>query len=159
MMSEVLILITQINTTDMDDNKKLKIKTFHALLARLGIMSYKADMLCGYGVESTSQLEAWELDELIQRLRDEEQARRHKHDAELRSLRSIALTVLQRMGIYKDTHSWRRVNEYLLNPRIAGKLLYDCNSDELRALIKKLRGIERKHQDKKSETDRLILNN
>lgn len=143
----------------MDDNKKLKIKTFHALLARLGIMSYKADMLSGYGVESTSYLEEWELDELIQRLRDEELARRHKHDAELRSLRSIALTVLQRMGIYKDSRSWRQVNEYLLNPRIAGKLLYELKPDELRALIKKLRGIERKYQDKHDETERLILNN
>ena len=143
----------------MHDNKKLKIKTFHALLARLGYMSYKADMLCGYGVESTSELEVWELDELIQRLRDEELARRHKHDAELRSLRSIVLTILQRMGIYKDSRSWRQVNEYLLNPRIAGKLLYELKPDELRALIKKLRGIERKYQDKHDETERLILNN
>lgn len=143
----------------MEDDKKRKIKTFHALLARLGLMSYKADMLAGYGVESTTELDVWELEELIKRLRDEEQARRHENDAELRSLRSIALSILQRMGIYKDNHTWHRVNEYLLNPRIAGKLLYELKPDELRQLIRKLRGIERKQAQEKKKIEHLVLNN
>jgi hypothetical protein len=140
-------------------DKKLKIKTFHALLARTGLISYKHDMLGSYGVESTSDLECWELDELIDKLRQQESEQRREHDAELRNLRSTVLTILQRMGIYQDNGSWDRVNKYLTNPRIAGKVLYRLTADEMRELIRKLRTIERKQKAQKANIDRMVINN
>ncbi len=141
------------------DSKKHKIKTFHALLACLHLMSYKEDMLAGYGVESTTELDEWELDELINRLRDQERQLHHKHDAEIRGLRSVALTILQRMGIYCNNGDWGVVNNFLLNPRVAGKMLYEMKADELRELNKKLRGIERKKAEQKEKAEYLALNN
>ena len=141
------------------DSKKRKIKTFHALLARLRLMSYKEDMLAGYGVESTTELDEWELDELINRLRHQEQQLHHKHDAEIRGLRSVALTIMQRMGIYRHNGDWGAVNSFLLNPRVAGKLLFELRADELRELNKKLRSIERKKALQKEKIDHYALNN
>jgi len=140
-------------------DKKLKIKTFHGLLARTGLMSYKEDMLASYGVESTLDLELWELDELINKLRQQESEQKREHDAELRNLRSTILTILQRMGIYQDNGSWERVNKYLMNPRISGKVLYRHTADEMRELIRKLRTIERKQKANKANIDRMVINN
>lgn len=143
----------------MNDTKKLKIKTFHGLLQRLCLMSYKEDMLSGYGVESTRDLEEFELDELIGRLREQERSRHQEHEAELRGLKSVSLTILQRMGIYQNNRDWNQVNQFLLNPRVAGKLLYELNADELRALNKKLRGIERKKALERERIQYQKLNN
>lgn len=142
-----------------DDLKKQKIRTFHTLLHRLGMMGYKHDIIAAYGVESTTELEIWELDELIDKLRSQEQYQRQELDAQLRHLRSTVLAILQRMGIYQDNGSWHRVNAYLKDPRICGKMLYQCSPDELRALVKKLRGVERKNNRKKADIDRMVLNN
>ncbi len=143
----------------MEDSKKRKIKTFHAMLARMGYMSYKLDMLSAYGVESTSELEEFELDQIITRLREQEQKQHHQNDAELRGLRSVALTILQRMGIYRNNGDWDAVNRFMLNPRVAGKMLYELKPDELRELNKKLRGIERKKAIEKEKVEHLMQNN
>lgn len=142
-------------------DKKQKIKVFHALLANLGMMGFKEDMLSGYGVESTLELEDFELDELIARLRKTQQERLQINESEesIRHLRSIVLTILQRMGVYKTNDDWSHVNRYLLEPRICGQLLFELREQELRALIKKLRGIERKESRKKNDIERLKLNN
>lgn len=131
----------------------------HALLAKLNMMAYKRDFLAGYGVESTRELDEYELQEIIDRLRKHDMANRRKNEDTVRSLRSVVLTILQRMGIYQDNGSWSRVNKYLSDSRIAGKLLYKMNEHELRALIKKLRSIERKHMDQKKIVDKMVKEN
>lgn len=63
----------------------------------------------------------------------------------LRSLkwqRSAVLKRLQQIGV--DTTDWSRVNGFLQQPRIAGKPLYQLDSDELAALIPKLEAIKKK---------------
>lgn len=63
----------------------------------------------------------------------------------LRSLkwqRSAVLKRLQQIGV--DTTDWNRVNGFLQQPRIAGKPLYQLDSDELAALIPKLEAIKKK---------------
>jgi hypothetical protein len=141
------------------DSKKQKIKTFHAILVRLGMLSHKESLLAGYGVESTLELEESEIDELIDYLKRHERSQKKEHDSQLRQLRSIVLTILQRMGIYSNNNDWHRVNKYLLQSRIAGKLLYQLNTDELRSLIKKLRGIERKESEKAAMEEYQAINN
>lgn len=56
--------------------------------------------------------------------------------------RSSVLKRLQQIGV--DTSSWDAVNAYLRSPRIAGKPLYELDSEELSALIPKLESIKRK---------------
>ncbi len=138
---------------------KHKIRIFHAILARTGLMDYKKDMLAPYGVESTKELTERELDELISNLQRHEDERKQETDAQLRKLRSQVLNILQRMGIYKTNEDWRHVNNYLKQPRIAGKLLYEMSIDELRSLIKKLRSIERKEAEKAEREKQLAQSN
>lgn len=63
----------------------------------------------------------------------------------LKRQRSAVLKRLQQIGV--DTTSWDNVNAYLRSPRIAGKPLYELDSDELAALIPKLESIKRKQNE------------
>lgn len=62
--------------------------------------------------------------------------------AEIRRQRSAVLKRISRLGI--DTGNWNAVDNFCLNPRIAGKLFRQLNIDELRGLIPKLEAIIRK---------------
>lgn len=56
--------------------------------------------------------------------------------------RSGILKRLQKLGI--DTTDWNNVNAYLCDKRIAGKPLYELDSEELQALIRRLEQILKK---------------
>jgi len=60
----------------------------------------------------------------------------------LRKARSIVLHQLQKMGV--DTTDWTRVNALCKDPRIAGKVFYELDQNDLEVLSVKLRAIERK---------------
>lgn len=59
---------------------------------------------------------------------------------ELRTWRSNVLTLLNNMGII----GWPRIDALCLSPRIAGKLFIELDTEELKALHKKLHSIEAK---------------
>lgn len=116
-------------------------------------------MLAGYGVESTKDLTNDQLDELIERLNDMQRKRKGEVPKAVRRQRSVILTILNKMGIYADNGDWSRVNAFLMQPRIAGKLLYEMNSDELLALARKLRVIQRKQDENRQQEDYQARNN
>lgn len=122
---------------------------FHALLSRVGIMDQKANILAGYDVESTSDLTIEQLQEVNDRLR---QMLDKKNEAprEVRKLRSKVLNLLTALNVFKD-NNWTRVNEYLMQPRICGKLLYELNEEELKKLIRKLTAIRIKMEERLEE--------
>ena len=68
--------------------------------------------------------------------------RRDAAREELRHQRSIALHLMQKMGV--DTSDWNRVDALCQDPRIAGKMFRFLSVDELAAMTTKLRAIERK---------------
>lgn len=144
-----------------------RIRKIHALLAATGLMHSKADIIYhAFGVESTTELTMSQMDQLILRLA-EIQRKRHNADASLKEARSRVLRILSRMGIMDTTdpavryipQDWRRVNAYLSDPRIFGKLLYEGTIDELKALAIKLHAIERKERAKKEHNEWLAANN
>jgi len=141
------------------DPKRSKIKRFHALLSKLGIMEQKENILAGYGVEHTTDLTVGQLDEVIARFTSPDPSKggelSHARDAALRKLRSQCLTVLQQMGVYSTNDDWSRVNEYLMQPKIAGKLLFKMNTDELKTLHRKLCSIRDKEAVKWEEINRI----
>ena len=61
--------------------------------------------------------------------------------SELRSYRSVALNLMQRLDI--DTTDWTRINAFCADKRIAGKLFYQLSIPELESLAVKLRSIAR----------------
>ena len=59
---------------------------------------------------------------------------------------------MQKIGI--DTTDWARVNDFCLNPRIAGMPFGRLDTKELEQLAVKLRSIERKGGLKVKETEK-----
>ena len=149
------------------DPKRSRIKRFYALLSKLGIMAQKENILAGYGVEHTTDLTVEELDEVIARFTSppplhppqplqkggdpQRGETAHARDAVLRKLRSQCLTVLQQMGVYSTNDDWSRVNEYLMQPKISGKLLFQMTEEELKSLHRKLCSIRDKEVVKQEE--------
>ena len=72
---------------------------------------------------------------------------------ETKRLRSAILKRLQKHGV--DTTDWTRVNTFLVQPRIAGKLLFEMNADEMRKLVAKLEQILRKDAEVRENEVRL----
>lgn len=125
-------------------------RQFHALLDELGLRESKRDILAGYGVSSTRELTDEQLASAISSLDSE--ARRAKYAAadRLRACRSAVLRLLTDIGVYRidrdDSRSvvWKRVNMFVSQPKIAGKVFYDLSVDELQALAVKLRALKAK---------------
>jgi hypothetical protein len=77
----------------------------------------------------------------------------NNNDRTIKKLRSAILHRLQKHGV--DTTNWSRVNQFLEQPRIAGKRLYDITEEEMRTLIKKLERILEKDAAQEQEITRL----
>ncbi len=63
------------------------------------------------------------------------------------------------LGVYDNTGDWTRVNAFLMDKRIAGKLLYQMTLEELKALTVKLRAIIMKNAQEAREIKRLTISN
>jgi len=133
-------------------------RKFHAILGELGLKESKHDLLSGYGVNSTRFLTDNELIDVVDRVQN---MKLHKlsTDSRLRELRSQVLTILNQMGIYATNNDWSKVNAFLLDNRIAGKLLYELTVAELESLRPKLQSIATKFSEKQEEEKHLMLMN
>lgn len=76
---------------------------------------------------------------------------------DLKRLRSAVLTRIQQHGV--DTTNWQRVNQFLQQPRIAGKRLYEMDEKALMALIHKLEMILKKDAEKRHQEIELAQKN
>lgn len=72
----------------------------------------------------------------------------------IRRLRSQVLAHLTKLGMYASPEDWAKVNRFLLQRRICGRLLYMLQAQELHALVRKLRAIADK---KPAKTSRLSV--
>lgn len=117
------------STMDTEKFKKILIRNFHAALATQGILDHKESIVSGYGVESTTELNIDQLKELVAKYSTGERSKRADDPADIRTLRSDILTVLNKLGIYVTGNNWDAVNSYCLDK--AGKLLYQMNKEEL----------------------------
>ena len=140
-------------------SKTKKIARFHVLLSNLNLRAQKLSILYGFGVDSTKELTEEQLDQAIDRLVEIERGKTKEKPADIRKLRSQVLNHLTKLRIYQDDGDWDRVNSFLMKPRIAGKLLYEMNIDELKALTRKLYAMRRKIDEKKQENDYKATNN
>lgn len=133
-------------------------RKLHAMLNELGIAHSKREILESYGVDSTRFLTDGELIHLIDRI-ENMKLQKLSPDTYLRQLRSQALTILNQMGIYATNNDWTKVNAFLLDSRIAGKLLYELTIEEFEKLMPKLRSIEAKFREKQEKEKHLMIMN
>lgn len=123
-------------------------------------MKHKADVLSPYGVERIRDLDARQLDHLIDGLMKLQKERPRKEiDPDIRSARSVVLNLLDDLGIKAKNGNWAVVNEYLKNPRIAGKVLYEMNLQELKKCAQALRVVKRWKEIKIEDDNRKARDN
>lgn len=137
-------------------NKKLQ--QLHLTLIKLKAVQYKGMIVGRYDVESSKDLTDAQLDDLLNSL-EAGAANKYTTDKGVKTWRSNVLVQLNKYGIYTDNSDWSRVNEFLLDKRVAGKLLYELNVDEMKDLVKKLISMTRKKQDKQYHEIKLAMYN
>lgn len=129
--NELLTSGAEISITAMNKDafKKILIRNFHAALATQGIIDHKESIISGYGVASTTELDIDQLKELVAKYSTGERSKRADDPADIRTLRSDILTVLNKLNIYVTGNNWDAVNSFCLGK--TGKLLYQMNKEEL----------------------------
>lgn len=123
-------------------------------------MEQKEAILSRYGVERIRDLDARQLDELIDGLKSVERKPKTK-DAplEIRQARSTVLTLLDDLGIKPKKGNWKAVNDYLLQPKISGKVLYEMSLEELKTCAVSLRQVIRWKAEKIEAENEMARNN
>jgi hypothetical protein len=153
--SRLLETGADIKITDMSNSiKSARVRRLRAMWVKHGIDQHRESILEPYGVTSTADLSLQQLDELIDRFNTKAEV-----TARTRTLRSDVMVTLDKLGVYTENGDWQRVNAFLMQPRIAGKLLYQMCDDELLALNRKLRAMLAKKAEQDTEINRLKLLN
>ncbi len=147
--------ITLTNMINNNERNRL-IRTFHACLAKQGIMEHKADILSGYGVESTTELTNEQLQELIDRY-SVTREKTSTADVEVRRLRSDILVILNKIGIYATNNDWTAVNDFCL--KHTKKMLFQMTVPELQKARRQFNAIADYVIKKRNENEVLAKNN
>ncbi len=151
---ELLDTDVSIEITNMETDKlhNRKVQLLRSIWIKTGVDDYRDSILANYNVKSTKGLTHEQLDELIDKYNT---SNKKPADEDVRKLRSEVLTQLNELGIYATNNDWSNVNHYLMNEKIAGKMLFQLNTQELKELKKKLYSVIAKNEKNKSEVQRL----
>jgi len=149
-------------------NTTVSHSTFFALINQLPRMN-KEDVVWEYsGMLTTSLSEFYNTNTVgynqmitdLRRLVNDHNAAKSRakylseaEEKQVKKLRSGILTRLQKYGV--DTTDWDKVNAFMKQPKIAGKLLYEMTIPEMEALTRKLQSILKKEEALKEEHNRL----
>lgn len=140
--------------TEMLKRKRMR---FNILLAQNHMKESKESILAGFNAESTTELSEYNLDELIKWLESISVRKQTEVSGEVRKWRRKIFLALDACDV--PANNYERVNAFLLDRRICGKLMYECTLDELKALHKKLRSVARVIEVKKGEQRNMTTNN
>lgn len=126
-------------------DKKILTRMFHALLTEYNLHEQKYALLEGFGATSTTDLTSKQLLELCNMIRNNAAQER---DRKLKDKRSLCLRLLTDIGVYyvapgeANKACWGRVNEFVKQPKIAGKIFYNLTVKDLDNLAIKLRALK-----------------
>lgn len=116
--------------------RKLNKELHYHLNARAVVPALYSALLAQHGVESSTQLSVEELEELVSEIKC------LQSPEDVRKERSGILFLLGKLGIRGSVEEgWDAVNNYLRNPRVAGKTLYEMTYQELVECRKRIRAI------------------
>lgn len=137
---------------------KNKRRRFNALLHVTMMAHAKPYILDSYGVESTTELHESDLDNEIRILENQLRQKKEDADKDVRTWRHKCLRVIGSCDI--DTQDWNNVNEFLMQPRLGGKVLYDYDTvEELKNLHRKLNAIADNKAVKRDQVSHQIKSN
>jgi uncharacterized protein YecA (UPF0149 family) len=136
---------------------KRKRQRFNALLYYAKMREAKEGLLAGYNAESTSELTEQQLDELIERVQAIIDEKGADADKIVRQWRHKCLRMIAECKV--NTQDWNAVNAFMMDPRIAGKLIPELSLNELQALHRKLHNVRDEIIKKeKALTDKISQN-
>lgn len=127
---------------------------FYALLKQMPGKVEKDDLIwqfTGMRTISLRDMTGAEYDRLIEHM-DRIVEQNQPDEKKIKKLRSGILKKLQKHGI--DTTDWTAVNRFMIDPRIAGKALYQMSIDEMQRLIPRLEQILIKDRAQRNEIAR-----
>lgn len=127
---------------------------FYALLKQMPGKVEKEDLIWQFtGMRSISlkDMTGAEYDRMIEYM-DGIVDQNQPDEKKIKKLRSGILNRLQRHGV--NTANWTDVNSFMLDPRIAGKALYQMSIDEMQRLIPRLEQILIKDRARQNEIAR-----
>lgn len=134
------------------------IRQFYYLLNDLQLQEQKQNLIEQYGVDSVKDMTVSQLGELcgsLHKLQAKQNKKNNETPPEIRKKRSVIINLLDQLGIYTGKNSWPRVNQYLDDPRIAGKQMWRMSEEELDKLAVKLRAILLKQEKERKKNRRL----
>ena len=134
-------------------------QTMHVLLKEIGIVQSKGDLLAGYGVEHTNELTDDDLKHLVDRLVTMKEEKLYGIEKDKKHWRSVVLTLCNKYGVYVTNNDWRAVNALLLQPTIAGKVMYEMSKEELQEAALRLRVILGKRKEVQEIEEELSIQN
>lgn len=128
-----------------------KVRRINTLMSACRLIPNREDILALWNARSFDELTDAEVVELQAYMELAHRAKTTPAPEAIRRLRSQVLAHLTKIGMYASPEDWTKVNRFLLQKRICGRLLYMLDADELRALVRKLRAI---HDKRPAQTSR-----
>lgn len=134
-------------------SRKEKNSLFHVLLAAAGIREHKETILEPFGVTSVTDLLEPQLDSVLSRLQEMPTAKKADVPLSIRRLRSSVIMAAEGyMGVkINGMAAWERLNALMMNPKIAGKMLWEMDEAELKKTHIKLLKMSRAMEDKRNK--------
>jgi hypothetical protein len=139
------------------NERKQKNSLVHVLMQKAGVRQHKEALLSPYDVESVTELEDGQIEELIERLQRLPELKKTDTPKSTRQLRSTVILAAENYLNTKisDPDSWHRFNKLLLDKRIGGKMMWEMTEDELKQMNKKIRLLTRPKMADRSQENYL----
>lgn len=118
-----------------------KVRRINTLMSACRLIPNRADVLSLWNAESYDEMTDAQIVALQAFMETAHRTKTTPAPAAIRQLRSQALSLMNRIGLYASPDDWTKVNRFLLQRRIGGRLLYMLDAPDLQALIRKLRAI------------------
>ena len=121
--------------------REAKIRRINTLMSACRLIPNRPDILKLWDATGADELTDEALVECGQFMEAAYRGKTTAAPEPIRRLRSQAMTQINRLGLYATASDWTGVNRFLLQRKICGRLLYMLDSEDLAALIRKLRAI------------------
>lgn len=121
-----------------------KVRRINTLMSACRLVPNRPDILALWNATGYEELSDGELVEVQAFMEVAHRMKTTPAPEAIRRLRSQVLTHLMKIGVYTLPEEWAKVNRFLLQKRICGRLLYMLDTGELQALVRKLRAIRDK---------------
>lgn len=118
-----------------------KIRRINTLMSACRLIPNREDILALWDARTYDELLDEEIVEVQAFMELAHRAKTTPAPDAIRRLRSQVLAHLTKLGMYASPEDWTKVNQFLLQRRICGRLLYMLDTEELQALVRKLRAI------------------